>query len=539
MSTDLAYRSATELAGLIRARAISPVEVVQAYLPRIDRWDGTLHAYVTVCREQALAEARAAEEALAHGAPVGPLHGVPVAVKDQFDTAGIRTTSGSRLHAARVPDEDSAVVARLRAAGAILLGKLNLTEFALGGTLTYPFGQPRNPWDESRETGGSSSGSGIAAAAALAAATLGEDTGGSVRSPAAWCGVVGLRPTWGLVPRSGCVPVAWSMDAPGPLTRSVEDAALLLSVIAGPDGRDRWLRAAPVDPRADLDRGAGGLAIGVITTLVDGPDTDPEVREAVRRAAETLRGLGARVDDVALPLVPMAGAVFMALADGEAAAWHHATLRERGGEYDAGTRRRLLAAALVPGTLVQQAARARAAIRAQVEEALARFDVLLAPTAPTAAPAIAAGQAPAPAPAAQQGAAAQAPPAENAPAPPAASPPENYTYEPDGRRDPFLNLLGTGPEVPAGPRGEGAAGLSVAEITVRGVVQSRGELLAMIQGPDNKTYIVHEGDKFVDGTIRSVTPQGLVIIQDVNDPLSLVKQREVSKLLRSIEAVKQ
>jgi len=154
MSEDLAYRSATELAGLIRARAISPLEVVQAYLARIDRWDGTLHAYVTVCREQALAEARAAEQALGHGAPVGPLHGVPVAVKDQFDTAGIRTTSGSRLHARRVPAEDATVVTRLRAAGAILLGKLNLTEFALGGTLTYPFGQPRNPWDGSRETGG-------------------------------------------------------------------------------------------------------------------------------------------------------------------------------------------------------------------------------------------------------------------------------------------------------------------------------------------------------------------------------------------------
>src|SRR6266436_3482125 len=257
MTTELAYRSAAELAGLIRARSVSPVEVVQAYLARIDRWSEALGAYVTVCRERALDEARAAEQALGHGAPVGPLHGVPFAVKDQFDTAGVRTTSGSRLHADRVPAEDATVVARLRAAGGILLGKLNLTEFALGGTLTYPFGQPRNPWDRTRETGGSSSGSGIAAAAALAAATLGEDTGGSVRSPASWCGAVGLRPTWGLVPRSGCVPVAWSMDAPGPLTRSVEDAALLLSIIAGPDGHDRWVRPAPGDPRADLERGAG------------------------------------------------------------------------------------------------------------------------------------------------------------------------------------------------------------------------------------------------------------------------------------------
>jgi aspartyl-tRNA(Asn)/glutamyl-tRNA(Gln) amidotransferase subunit A len=394
VTTDLAYRGASELAGLIRARAVSPVELVQAYLARIDRWDGTLHAYVTVCREQALAEARAAEQALAASAPVGPLHGVPVAVKDQFDTAGIRTTSGSRRHAERVPARDATVVARLRAAGAILLGKLNLTEFALGGTLTYPFGQPRNPWDGSRETGGSSSGSGIAAAAALAAATLGEDTGGSVRSPAAWCGAVGLRPTWGLVPRAGCVPVAWSMDAPGPLTRSIEDTALLLSIIAGPDGHDPWLQAAPTDPRADLERGAGGLSIGLVTTLVDSPETDREVRAAVRRAAEALQRLGARVEDVALPLLPAAGAVFMALADGEAAAWHHAALRERGGEYDAGTRRRLIAAALLPATLAQQAARARTLIRAQVWEALARYHVLLAPTAPTAAPAIASGQAP-------------------------------------------------------------------------------------------------------------------------------------------------
>lgn len=394
MTADLAYRGAGELAGLIRARAVSPVEVVRAYLARIDRWDGTLRAYVTVCREQALADARAAEQALGHGGAVGPLHGVPVAVKDQFDTAGVRTTSGSRLHAERVPAQDATVVARLRAAGAILLGKLNLTEFALGGTLTYPFGQPRNPWDGSRETGGSSSGSGIAAAAALAAATLGEDTGGSVRSPAAWCGAVGLRPTWGLVPRAGCVPVAWSMDAPGPLTRSIEDAALLLSIIAGPDGRDPWLQAAPVDPRADLERGADGLSVGLVTTLVDSPETDREVRAAVRRAAETLRGLGARVEDVALPLLPAAGAVFMALADGEAAAWHHAALRERGGEYDAGTRRRLLTAALLPATLAQQAARARTLIRAQVREALARHHVLVAPTAPTAAPLIASARAP-------------------------------------------------------------------------------------------------------------------------------------------------
>ena len=394
MSEELAFRSAADLARLIRDGKVSPVEVVETYLARIDRFDGTLRAYVTVCRERALEEARAAEVARSRGNRLGPLHGVPFAVKDQFDTVGIPTTSGSRLHARRVPAADSTVVARLREAGGILLGKLNLTEFALGGTLTYPAGQPRNPWDPSRETGGSSSGSGIAAAAALAAATLGEDTGGSVRSPAGWCGAVGLRPTWGLVPRTGCVPVAWSMDAPGPLTRTVEDAALLLGLIAGPDGRDPWLRTAPADPGADLERGARGLSVGVVRELVDGADTMPEVAAAVRDAAETLRELGAAVADVSLPLVPRAGAVFMALADSEAAAWHQPTLAARADEYDAGTRRRLIAAALLPTTLTQQAARARAAIRAEVLGALTRFDVLVAPTARTPAPPIAGAQAP-------------------------------------------------------------------------------------------------------------------------------------------------
>jgi aspartyl-tRNA(Asn)/glutamyl-tRNA(Gln) amidotransferase subunit A len=394
MSDDLAYRSATELARLIRSRQVSPVDVVDAYLARIERLDGLLGAYITVCRERARDEAAAAARTVARGGDVGPLHGVPFAVKDQFDTTGLLTTSGSRLHADRVPSEDATVVARLREAGGILLGKLNLTEFALGGTLTYPFGQPRNPWDPSRETGGSSSGSGIAAAAALAAATLGEDTGGSARSPASWCGAVGLRPTWGLVPRTGCVPVAWSMDTPGPLTRSVEDAALLLSIIAGPDGRDPWVTVAAPDQRSDLERGADGLSIGVVTQLVDSPDTDPEVAGAVRAAAETLRGLGARVADVALPLVPLAGAVFMALADSEAAAFHHAALAARGGDYDPGTRRRLITAGLLPVTLVQQAGRARAAIRAQVLRALEQFHVLLAPTGPTPAPPIASAQTP-------------------------------------------------------------------------------------------------------------------------------------------------
>jgi aspartyl-tRNA(Asn)/glutamyl-tRNA(Gln) amidotransferase subunit A len=393
--TPLAYRSAAFLAALIRNHELSPVALVETYLERIDRLGGALGAYITVTRDSALADARRAEDALARGEPVGPLHGLPFAVKDQFDTAGVRTTSGSRLLADNVPASDAPVVERLRAAGGILLGKLNMTEFALGGTLTFPFGQPCNPWNHLHDPGGSSSGSGIAAAAALAALTLGEDTGGSVRSPASWCGAVGLRPTWGLVPRAGCFPLSWSMDAPGPLTRTVEDAALVLTAIAGPHPADPLMRQAPPgDVVAPLRRGVRGLRVGVIRELTLGEDTHAEVRAAVLAAAAVLRDLGAEVDEVALPLVPHAGAVFMAIADSEGAGLHRAWLATRAREYDAGTRRRLLTAGLIPVAAYHEATRARALIRAQILDALRSWDVLIAPAGPRTAPLIAETRAP-------------------------------------------------------------------------------------------------------------------------------------------------
>jgi len=316
-------------------------------------------------------------------------------VKDQLDTAGVLTTAGSALLRTNIPAADSTVVARLKAAGAILLGKLNLTEFALGGTIRFPYGQPRNPWNPEHDPGGSSSGSGIAAAAALCSITLGEDTGGSVRSPASYCGAVGLRPTWGRVSRHGCFPAAWSMDQVGPLTRTVEDAALVLGLIAGYDAKDPLTsRAAVADYCGALTGGATGLRIGVIAELVDGADTQPEVRAAVREASRGLADLGAAVEDVSLPLVPLAGAVFMALCDSEAAGRHKGWLSERAEEYDQGTRRRLVTAGLIPAVAVHRAARARALIREQVLEALGKFDLLLAPTSPHPAPAIASHTAP-------------------------------------------------------------------------------------------------------------------------------------------------
>ena len=392
---ELAFLGAREQAALLRDRRLSPVELVRGYLERIERLDGGLRAYIAVRAEAALAEARDAEAAAVRGDWRGPLHGIPFAVKDQFDAAGMPTTAGSRILAGRVATADATVVARLRAAGGILLGKLNLSEFALGNTVEFPFGQPRNPWDPERDPGGSSGGSGIAAAAALASVTLGEDTGGSVRSPAGFNGVVGLRPTWGRVSRQGCVALSWSMDAPGPITRTVADCALLTRLIAGRDPADPLTSAQPVpDYAAGLTGDLRGVRVGVVRELVAGPETAAEVRAAVLAAAGVLTGAGAIVEEISLPLLPLAGAVFMALADSEGAGAHLAWLRARPGDYDRGTRRRLLTAGLLPTALYHQALRGRALIRAQLRAALARVDLLLSPTAPRVAARIADMRAP-------------------------------------------------------------------------------------------------------------------------------------------------
>jgi aspartyl-tRNA(Asn)/glutamyl-tRNA(Gln) amidotransferase subunit A len=390
---ELAFGSATELAGLVRKREVSPVELVRVYLDRIQRFDGRLRAYITVLPESALEAGRKAEAAVLRGEALGPLHGVPYAVKDQFATAGVRTTLGSRLLWDHVPTETATVVSRMNEGGGILLGKLNLTEFALGGTQQFPFGQPRNPWNPDHDPGGSSSGSGIAVAAGLCAVSLGEDTGGSVRSPAGFCGVVGLRPTWGRVSRHGCFPLSWSMDTPGPLTRTAEDTALLLRIIAGHDPSDATTSRRPVpDYTMALNDGVRGLRIGIVGELTTGAGTDAEVRGSVLAAAQRLAKLGATVEEISLPLVPIAGAIFMALADSDGAGLHHRWLRTRPLDYDEGTRRRLLTASLIPAAAYHQASRARALLRAQMRDALARHDLLLCPTAHQAAPLIAAGR---------------------------------------------------------------------------------------------------------------------------------------------------
>ncbi len=386
---DVPFLSATKLSGLIERKEVSPVEAVEAYLDRIDRVDGKLNSYITVCREEALQAAREAEQAILRGSYLGPMHGIPTAVKDQFYTKGVRTTAGSTILWDFVPDEDATVVANLKKAGAILLGKLNLSEFALGESFYHPAGTPRNPWNLERNPGISSSGSAAATAAFLCATSLGEDTGGSTRIPAAWSGLVGLRPTWGRVSRYGVLPVCWSMDTVGPISRTVEDCAITFKAIAGYDPKDPYTLNIPVpDYRRALNGNMGGTRVGVITEKVYTDEVDPEIRDAVTRAIGVLGELGAPVEEVSLPLIEKAGAFSKALTDMEGAAVHYEGLKKRAQEYDHNTRVRLLTAILTPSQVYFKAQKLRALLRQQILDALKRVDVLVLPTSPVPAPKI-------------------------------------------------------------------------------------------------------------------------------------------------------
>ena len=381
IETDLAFMPVTELVRLVRERKVSPVELVRMYLERIDRWDDRLHAYVTVSRDAALEQAKEAEAAVTRGDRLGPLHGIPIAVKDQFLTKGIRTTNGTRALADFVPDDDATAVTRLREAGAILLGKLNMPEGGMLGTRDWPYGQPRNPWNTEHEAGASSTGGGIATAAALCAAALGEDTGGSIRNPASYCGVVGMRPTWGRVSRYGLLPIVWSMDTAGPMTRTVADAAVIMRTIAGHDPKDVFTARLPV-PDYALDGDVRKVRVGVIREYFESGLLDRESADAVRAAATVLGRLGARVDEVSLPMILLAGVIFCAIADSGSAVQHRKELLQEPDLLDAGPRRRMLAASLLPVALYYKVEQARNLMRDQVRAALERFDVLICPSAP-------------------------------------------------------------------------------------------------------------------------------------------------------------
>lgn len=381
---DIPFLSASGLSELIKKREISSVEAVEAYLDRIDSLNGKLYAYLTVCRDEALQAAREADQALTQGRDLGPMHGIPLAVKDQIYSAGIRTTGGSPIFNDFVPDEDATVIANLKSAGAVLLGKLNMTEFATTG-LSHAFDTARNPWDLDRFTGGSSSGSGGATAAFMCAASLGEDTGGSVRFPATWCGLAGLRPTWGRVSRYGVMPGVWSMDQIGPITRTVEDCALTLLAIAGKDPKDPYTSSAPVpDYRQALDGNIRGLRVGVVREMVYTENVDQEVRDSVLAAANCLGELGATVDEVSLPLTSHAGTISGSIRV-EAPTNYRNLLLNHLKEIRHDNRIGYLTSNILPATAYYKALKLRALLRQEVLAALEEFDVLVTPTAGVAA----------------------------------------------------------------------------------------------------------------------------------------------------------
>ncbi len=377
---ELPFLSATALAELLRRREVSPVEATVAYLARIEQVDPALNSYITVTAEQAMAEARQAEAEIAAGNYRGPLHGVPVAVKDQFCTDGVLTTGGSSILSEYVPDYDATVMSKLKDAGAVLLGKLNMSEFAMGDAFHHPYGRPRNPWDLSRNPGTSSSGSGAATAAFLCATSLGEDTAGSIRGPAAFCGLVGIRPTWGLVSRYGMLASTWSMDAAGPISRTVRDCAATLGAIAGYDPNDRYTSNAPVPDYLDgLDSGIRGLRVGVLSDRVSADGVEPDVRDAVTRAVGQLGELGAEVEEISIPLVAQSAAISTTLIYVDATAVHRRGLEDYPEKYDHNNRVRLLTGALIPAQAHHKANRLRQVLREQILDALSRVDVLALP----------------------------------------------------------------------------------------------------------------------------------------------------------------
>ena len=381
----LHYLGIGALGRLLRGREISPVEATRAYLARIEAVDPRLNSYVAVLADRALDQARQAETEIGRGDVRGPLHGVPIGLKDLYEVAGVPCTGGSAVLRDHVPAADGEVVARLGRSGAVLLGKHNMHELAFGVTNENAFlGNCHNPWDLDRVPGGSSGGTAAAVAAGLCAAGLGSDTGGSIRVPAAFCGVAGVKPTYGVVSRKGVLPLAWSLDHVGPLARTVEDCALMLEAVAddvtpmGPPGRELF----------QLERAEGlqGLRVGVPT------DTffelmEPGVASAFSAAVGQLRSLGAAVHDVSLPNAQHAPAAGFTITAAEGAAWHDRWLTERASDYgDVLVRFRQGALTLAVDYLKAQ--KLRTLVQAEVAAVLGEVDVLVLPTVPIAAPQI-------------------------------------------------------------------------------------------------------------------------------------------------------
>jgi len=387
--TEIPFLTAAELSHKIRDKEISPTEVVAAYIERIENINPILNSYITICSKHALDKAKHLEKALMQGEYRGPFHGIPVAVKDQWWTKGIRTTGGSRTLVDFVPEKDSTVMEYMDKAGGILLGKTNMTEFAMGATFDFPFGIPRNPWNIQYGVGGSSAGSGSAVAAHLTATALGEDTTGSIRTPSCYNGIVGLRPTWGLVSRYGMMGHCWSFDTIGPMSKTVEDCALTLQAIAGYDPKDQYSSKQPVpNYLKTINKDISGLRVGVIQETMSNRELDPEVRSLVSNAIKDIESLGVCIDQISLPLIEHAGAISAPISFTECSRIHKDNISNNLGLMDHTIELNMLTGTLIPAQTYYKAQRLRELWRKQALDALKTYDILLQPTCATFAPKI-------------------------------------------------------------------------------------------------------------------------------------------------------
>lgn len=385
--TALHFETLAGLSGLIEAGRLSPVELARHCIARVGALDGQLNSTLLLLEEQALVEARAAEAEIAAGRRRGALHGIPIGLKDLYETAGIPTTGHSALFREHVPARDATAVARLRAAGATILAKLATWEFAIGGSsFDLPWPPARNPWDPSRDPTGSSTGSAVAVAAGLMPGTMGTDTGGSIRMPAAWCGIAGHKPTYGLVSRAGVLPLAVSLDHAGPMAWTAEDCALMMEALCGHDPRDPASAAVPApDFRGAIaegrDRGLAGLRVGVVRHFYETDlPCEPEVHAATEASLAALRALGASVRDVTLSPFGDYAVAGMVISRAESFALHAEWLRatpELYGEYG---RRRLMAGAFLSAADYINAQRQRGRLLAEMTAAMREVDVLVMPS---------------------------------------------------------------------------------------------------------------------------------------------------------------
>ena len=387
MPEVLISRPIYQLAPLLQKKETSPVELFDAAVERIHQLQPKLNSFITITEEEGRKAATEAESEIRKGQYRVPLHGIPISIKDLFATRGVRTTAGSKVLAKWIPDFDATAVARLHQAGMVLVGKTNMHEFAYGVTNDNPhYGPARNPWDPTRVPGGSSGGSAAAVASSECTASLGSDSGGSIRTPASVCGVVGLKPTYGRVSRYGAIPLAWSLDHVGPLTKSVEDAAIMLAAIAGPDPNDPSASSRPLpDYRKEMRGSIRGLRLGVPRRYFF-EHVDPEIQKLVSEAIRQLESMGTTTVEVDIPDLESCSAMEAHITLAEATSYHEPYLKKQADDYSPGVRTNLEAGRYLLATDYVTSQRARTLLQRNFNEAFNRADVIVSPTLPAFSP---------------------------------------------------------------------------------------------------------------------------------------------------------